>query len=169
MAQVQKQVKLSRQKLLEAAEQLSTKELDRFASELAAIRARRNGSQQSTRERRLLEVIHGGFTPAEQARWDELVDKLENETLTPEEHKELLRMTDKSEAFAVKRLKALVKLAKLRKTTLEQLMDELRIRPRHRCDEFDCRPTSESALPSEQVTAANTAAVQRAIHPNRSA
>ena len=132
MAETKIEIAVSSKDLLKAAEKLPTKDLDRFVTAIVALRDRRNGHHSSPKESRLLRIIHGGFSAAEQTRWDKLVDKLEAETLTPAERKELLRMSAESEHFAAKRLRALIQLAKLRKTTVDNLMDEMRLRPRDR-------------------------------------
>lgn len=132
MSVIQVKVALSRKDLLKAAEQLPTKDLDRFVSDVVALRAQRNGTRASAKERDLLQIINGGFSPEEQERWDELVVKLEDRTLTRAERKELIRMTEEVEQFAVERLEALIQLAKLRKTTVDNLMDEMGLRPRDR-------------------------------------
>lgn len=97
------------------------------ASELR--QAKKPKSETIRRETELLRIIRR--PPAELgAHYRALLRKLQAETLTPEEREELLPLIDISEAFAVRRLEALIELAKLRQTTLPELMQELDIRPR---------------------------------------
>jgi hypothetical protein len=58
-----------------------------------------------------------------------LVAKRRAEVLTPEEYDELLRLTDEVEAHDTRRVENLVKLAQLRQVTLDQLMEDLGLRP----------------------------------------
>jgi hypothetical protein len=58
-------------------------------------------------------------------RYDELIEKLEDGALEQDgdEHRELIRMTDDAEMRDAKRLELLLELAKLRSTTLLEVMD----------------------------------------------
>ena len=67
-----------------------------------------------------------------QKRFDELVAKRQEETLTTDEHQELLKLTDQIEKSDAKRVKYMAELARLRGTSLTTLMQELDIRqPAH--------------------------------------
>lgn len=64
--------------------------------------------------------------------WDEyyaLIDKRQAETLTADEHHRLIEISDQIEALNVDRIQALVQLAALRQQSLENVMDELGIKP----------------------------------------
>lgn len=64
--------------------------------------------------------------------WDEyyaLIDKRQTETLTADEHHRLIAISDQIEALNVERIQALVHLAALRQQTLDDVMDELGIKP----------------------------------------
>lgn len=62
-------------------------------------------------------------------RYRALRAKLADETLTAIEQQELKRLTDQLEIGNARRMQALIKLAHLRNTTLDALIDELGIRP----------------------------------------
>jgi len=64
-----------------------------------------------------------------QKRCDELVAKHKAETLTPDEHQELLGLIEQIEKSDAERIKHLADLARLRGTTLTALMKDLDIRP----------------------------------------
>ncbi len=67
--------------------------------------------------------------PAELSdRYAILADKRDDETLTAAEYQELLDIAQQIEAFGVKRLEALAKLAELRQVPLLQLMTDLGIK-----------------------------------------
>ncbi len=65
----------------------------------------------------------------EAPRYQELMFKRRAETLTPEEHEELLRLTDAAEATQAERVRHLAELARIRGTTLDALMVELGLQP----------------------------------------
>jgi uncharacterized protein YnzC (UPF0291/DUF896 family) len=62
-----------------------------------------------------------------QARFDELVAKRQDESLTTEEHQELLRLIEKVENMDVARIEAFAELAHLRGISVDELMDQLGI------------------------------------------
>ena len=70
-----------------------------------------------------------GLSTEVQQRYRELTGKCRNESLTEAEHEELLRLTDISERKQAERLEALVELARLRNTSLRELMNALGIKP----------------------------------------
>lgn len=80
-------------------------------------------------EAELLLKINRSAPPSLQARYDDLIAKRIDETLTSDEYRELLQLTDQMEGLDVERLHALVELAKLRKTSLDDLMNALEIAP----------------------------------------
>jgi len=63
-----------------------------------------------------------------QERYDFLIGKRQDNTLTDEEYQELLDLGDRIEAIDVKRLEHLNELAKLRQTSLNSLIQETKIR-----------------------------------------
>ena len=82
----------------------------------------------STREEDLLATIHVGLPKTTWDRYHELIARPRAETLTEEEHAELIQLSDRVEAMNVSRLEKLVELANLRGVKLETLMDQLGIR-----------------------------------------
>jgi len=123
------EAELSSDKLLEAVSQLSPLELEKFASQILALRAQYRAPNLSQSEAELLLKINQGVPPTIQKRYDELVAKRRAETLTPEEYDELLGLTEQVEKFETRRIEDLTELARLRKTSLTALMDDLGIRP----------------------------------------
>jgi hypothetical protein len=79
----------------------------------------------SAREIELLGKFDLGLTEDEWRRYWELRGKLEDETLTPSEHSELVAVNDHIELANAKRMPYLIELAGLRNVPLPQLMDEL--------------------------------------------
>jgi len=62
-------------------------------------------------------------------RFRELNRKRQEETITPDEHQELLLLIEQIERFDVERVKYLIELANIRGVSLMTLMKELDIRP----------------------------------------
>ena len=100
--------------LLKAAAQLDASKLERFISELHALRARRSISSLSKEESVLLEQINKGLPLDVQQRYDTLIEKRQAETLTPDEHQELIILNDQAEEADAERVKALAALAQIR-------------------------------------------------------
>ncbi len=76
----------------------------------------------------LLQAISQGVPLNVQQRYIELHANLLDETLSEEEHSELLSLVEIIEKADADRLKYLLELAQLRNTTLDALMDQLGIR-----------------------------------------
>jgi hypothetical protein len=125
MAVVSVQAKLTTDDLLAALEQLDPAEAEKVSRRLLHLQARRKAPHLSEREARLLREIYRDKRPGFQERFDELNAKRRAFTLTPEEHQELLRLVDESEAFTARRLEALAELAQLRQASLPALRKQL--------------------------------------------
>lgn len=117
----------SSNELLQAAAQLNSAELDKFVAEAIALRATRQADSLSAKESELLLKINRGIPPKIQKRFDELIAKREDVTLTPEEHQELLRLTNQIEKADAKRIELIAELAKVRKKTFDEVIEELGI------------------------------------------
>ena len=57
--------------------------------------------------------------PATQARYDYLIERRRAELLSPEEHAEMLKITDQAEALNVKFVEAIAELARTRGIPME--------------------------------------------------
>jgi hypothetical protein len=80
-----------------------------------------------TAENSLLQKISQTVPTSIQVRYDDLRSKLQAETITPEEHQELLNHTEIIEQFDADRLQNLLTLAGLRQVSLPELMEQLKI------------------------------------------
>ena len=129
MATVQVEAQLSSSELLKAVGQLSQSELEQFVFQVIALQAQRKAPRLPRVEAQLLLKINQGVPPDIQPRYDELVTRRCAGTLTQSEHAELLRLTDRMEQMEAKRVEYLARLARLRKTSLTALMQDLNIRP----------------------------------------
>lgn len=120
---------MSIEELLDSAAQLDTPELEHFVSEVLALQAKRRAPHLSRDEAALLQKINQGLPPDVQQRYDTLIEKRQEETLTSDEHQELITMNDQIEEADAERVKDLVTLAQLRKVSITALMKELGIHP----------------------------------------
>jgi len=76
----------------------------------------------------LLQKINQGLPTEVRKRYEELNDKLHEETITPEEHQVLLQLIDRLELADAERLRHLIELAGIRNVTVDALMSQLDIR-----------------------------------------
>jgi hypothetical protein len=82
----------------------------------------------SDRENELLQAIYQGVPITIQQRYDELRECLHEETLTADEHEELIRLIDVIEQCEGDRLDKLIQLARLRHVSLDELMQQLNLK-----------------------------------------
>jgi len=91
------------------------------------LRQFRKTVSQALDEAELLQEINQAIPTDIQKYYDELIAKRQDEMLTPEEYKDLLRLTEQVEKLEAQRIKNLVNLAHLRKVSLTELMEYLGI------------------------------------------
>lgn len=113
--------------LLQAAGQLSIAELEKFVRQILSMQAHRKAPNLSKAESELLLKINQGITPETQQRYDDLIIKRKDETLTQEEHAELLELIDHTEKLNAKRIGYLSELATKRRTSLSTVLKDLNI------------------------------------------
>ena len=80
-------------------------------------------------ETELLQQINQGLPPETWARYQALKEKRDARALTPDEHAELLTLTDEVELWNARRLELVLALAQLRQVPLRAMMDELGLTP----------------------------------------
>jgi len=125
MPTIQVEANLSRRDLLRAAEQLDPMEFQQFVTDVLGLRARRQVPHLLAAESELLLQLNRGLPEEIQSRYHNLIGKRRQQTLTTEEHNELLRLTEQVEQLEADRLAAMGDLAQLRQTTLPALMKSL--------------------------------------------
>lgn len=99
--------------------------LDLLQKTLASIEA----SKSALNESELLEEVNRGFPPKVWHRYRELIAKRQAETMTPEEHAELISLIDRIEVANAHRIEFLAELATRRQVPLRELMTEMGIQP----------------------------------------
>jgi hypothetical protein len=120
---------LSPDAVIEAAKHLTEMELDNLIRSLHAVQAQRKSRALDTDENLLLDKINNGPPVEVWQRYRQLIKKRSQEKLTGDEHAELLRLTEVAEQYQVERLEALIRLARIRNVSLDQLMHSLGITP----------------------------------------
>ena len=128
MPTIHLEAQVSPDDLIRAADQLSPPELERVVSQLLALLAHRRAPSLSPAETELLQAINQGLPSELRERYEALIERRRESTLTPEEHDELLRRTDEVEAVEARRASSLAELARLRGVSLAEVMDSLGIR-----------------------------------------
>lgn len=125
MTVIEMKMEVSLPVLLKGVEQLSTPELENFVAEVLSIQAKRRAPSLPKEEAVLLQKINQGLPVATQQRFDYLNERRRDETLTDEEHQELLALIEQIEESDVQRVKYLGQLAQLRNVSLAVLMKQL--------------------------------------------
>src|SRR5437879_4832850 len=117
--------KVRSQQILSELAGLSDAQLERLLPQVFALRASRGRHVLGEREAQLLEQISQPVPAPLQSQFDRLLEKRRAGTLTESEVRQLHRVTGRLELLDARRLRCLVELAGLRKTTLEKLMRSL--------------------------------------------
>ena len=128
MPTIQVETQLSTDKLLKAVGQLNQAELEQFVCQIIKLRAQRQVHVLSQGEAQLLLKINKGLPPKVQKRYDELIAKRREESLTPDEYDDLLRLSAENENMEARRMEYFVELARYRKVSLTDLMESMGIR-----------------------------------------
>lgn len=111
--------------LITGVAELDTPELETLISQANLLLSRRKNNSLSSQETKLLQAINQTLPVSVELRYSELQDKVQNETITPEEHEELMELVDITEQADADRLQALLTLSQIRQISLPALMEQL--------------------------------------------
>ena len=111
--------------ILTAVRQMPITELEHLVDQVIAIRAERIAPHLAADESALLVRINQGLAGNERAKMRALLEKRDDETLTPPEWQELTALTDKLELRHADRLTAVAQLARLRGVTFDTIIAQL--------------------------------------------
>jgi len=128
MPTVQITAQASTDELLRSVASLPAAELEQFVTRVLALRARLKAPTIPDQEANLLRKINIGLSAIQQQRFADLNLKRQEETLTDEEHQELLVLIEEMETKNVERIQSLSLLAQLRQVSLTTLMQNLGIK-----------------------------------------
>ena len=118
-----------RQRARELVDRLPASSLQRAIELLEALQDRSQAdpspkTSDRPSEAQLLRTIQRQLSPPEQTRLDYLRQRNETETITPEEHRELLTYVNRIEQQDAERAAAIIQLAQLRQVDLEIVLAE---------------------------------------------
>lgn len=126
--QVTSQIELDFDQVLEGVAHLDTAALDEFTERVIALRAKRQIAHLPPSETELLQKINRGVSPQLRQRFHELQEKLLDDVITEQEHREYLSLADQIEMADAERIPYLARLAALRNVSIEELLTHLDIR-----------------------------------------
>jgi hypothetical protein len=127
--QVTSKIEIDFDEMLNGIARLEPSIMEQFVDRALALKAQRRAPSLAKPEAELLQKINHGLPVAARKRYAELNDKLHDETITPEEHRELLQLIEEIELADAERLKHLIELAAIRNISVDTLMRQLEIRP----------------------------------------
>ena len=121
-------LEVTTENLLNAVAQMSEGEFNRFVEKARQLRTRRKKPESSDEETDLIYKINSIYSTEKRRRYQELYAKFAEETITPGEHKELLKLNDEFEMLNAERLRYLGELALMRGQSLRDVMKNLGIK-----------------------------------------
>ncbi len=124
---VTSQIEIDLDEVLQGLARLGTKELEQFVDKVIALQAQRRAPSLPEDETELLQQINRGLPADLRQRYDALNAKLHDDTITPQEHEELLVLIDRIELADAERMQHLIALARLRGVSVDNLMEQLGI------------------------------------------
>ncbi|MCP1381271.1 hypothetical protein [Runella salmonicolor] len=113
--------------LFHEAERLDNRSLDAFIDDILSLRIRRETPDKQKEEAMLLKKINRSLPIEQIQRFRVLNQKRLEDDISEPEYAELLILLDKIEKLNVSRLKYLTSLARLRKVSVRELMNQLGI------------------------------------------
>lgn len=116
--------------LIHEAEKLRPTEFEQFVVRILALNASRKSSGLSPAESLLLKNINKEFAPKKMERFLLLDEKRRQETLSAEEHRELLVLVKQLEKYDAQKLQWAGQLALLRKVPFDALLKQLGLYPK---------------------------------------
>ncbi len=126
---ITKQVDLGMDDILNGISELETKDLEKFIQKIGHLIARRKVAYLPERESQLLLKINRAIPATLQKRYEYLLAKNREETITPIEHEELIKVIEKMETKNAERLEFLIELSRIRNISLDILMKQLHLNP----------------------------------------
>jgi hypothetical protein len=125
---VTSQIEIDLDEVLQGLARLGAKELEQFVEKAIALQAQRRAPSLPKNQTELLQQINRGLPADIRQRYDTLNAKLHDQTITPQEHEELLTLIDRLELADAERMQRLVALAQIRGVSVDTLMEQLGIR-----------------------------------------
>jgi hypothetical protein len=127
--QFKSEVSIELDQLLTGVAQLDTPDLEQLLIQIQQVLAHRQNPSLPALELELLQKINQALPEEIQQKYNDLSAKMRSQTITPEEHQDLLKLIDVVEQADCDRLQHLIKLSQLRNISLTELMQQLQIHP----------------------------------------
>ncbi|WP_271254103.1 STAS/SEC14 domain-containing protein [Pseudanabaena sp. Chao 1811] len=124
MTQITVQTQLPFEQLIQTVEQLDSAELEQLIAQAIRVQTKRKILSLPNDQSLLLQQITQCVPTHLQERYDLLIGKRQENTLTDEEYQELIKLGEHIEAIDVTRLENLTELAKLRQMSLNSVIEE---------------------------------------------
>lgn len=122
-------MQIETEQLLHAALQMPRAEMEQFVRRLFVLQAREEIAYTALAEAELLSKIKQDIRPAARRRMNMLIERRQADQINQEELAELIQLTNEAEDFNTERLKYLIELSALRDMPLDELMQQLSIKP----------------------------------------
>jgi uncharacterized ubiquitin-like protein YukD len=129
MSQITVQTQLPFEQLIQTVEQLDASELEQLIDQAIRVQNKRKTLSLPKDQSLLLQQIAQCIPNQLQERYDLLISKRQDNSLTDEEYQELINLGEHIEAIDVKRLENLTKLATLRQMSLNSVIEEFQLQP----------------------------------------
>ncbi len=129
MSQITVQTQLPFEQLIQTVEQLDASELEQLIAQAIRVQNKRKILSLPNDQSLLLQQITQCIPINLQKRYDFLIGKRQDNTLTDEEYQELINLGVHIEAIDVKRLENLTELATLRQMSLNSVIEEFQLQP----------------------------------------
>lgn len=127
--ELQPTIEIDLDDIFEGIARLEMDELEEFTDRVMDLRASRRAPRLSKEETELLLKINHGVPTEVRQRYEELNEKLhDDEAISAEEHQEFLELVEQIKLSDAERLHSLIELARIRRMTVDTLMDQLGIR-----------------------------------------
>jgi len=121
------------QKLLQEAANLQLTDLEQFIKQLQHLAKRKKTPRLSKKEEELIEKIKNGGPDEEfWKKYDSLLAKLEEEVMTEKESLEFESLIEITSKWTYDRLKLMIELAEIWDTSVDDVLQRLKIKPRER-------------------------------------
>jgi hypothetical protein len=116
-------------RIFQTLSSLSLSDLDLVMKQVIGLRRQKLPGVLSQVEADLMKKINKTPPPEIQLRYDYLMNLRQSEEIKEAEYQELLELTSFTENLNVKRLEFLMQLAKLRNVSLDDLIEQLELKP----------------------------------------
>ncbi len=131
MSKITVAAQIDTESFFSALTELKVNELEVFVKRLNGLILRKKEQDKDYQiSNLLLKINNTVLERGKRERYIELSEKVEDETVTPSEHKELLVLAEEEEHITAQRLKLLLELSQLRNIPLSQLMREMGLVPK---------------------------------------